>query len=273
MIVVKLIGGLGNQLFQYAVAKALSIEKKQSLHLDISEFQFYKIRNYALDSFNIKTKIYKKPNPIVNRIKSFFESHFHYKEIDFGYNEGLVSIEAKHIFLDGYFQSERYFEMYKNIIRDELLITKPLKKTTQKMLKDIAEENSVSIHFRRGDYLDIELHNTDKEEYYKLAIATILSKIDHPVFYVFSDDIEWVKENFKILHKTIFVDFNDEMSCFEDLKLMSSCKHNIIANSSFSWWGAWLNENSDKIVIAPKIWFNDSTTNTSDIIPSDWIKL
>jgi hypothetical protein len=117
------------------------------------------------------------------------------------------------------------------------------------------------------------LHNTSKEEYYNKALEIVENKINNPVYFVFSDDMEWVKANFSTKQETIFIDFNDASTNFEDLKLMTSCKHNIIANSSFSWWGAWLNKNPDKIVIAPKRWFNDDSINTNDIIPTNWVKI
>jgi hypothetical protein len=129
------------------------------------------------------------------------------------------------------------------------------------------------LHIRRGDYLTNIVHNTNKEDYYKNAIKLIEEKVKNPVFYIFSDEIEWVKQNFDIKYPTVYVDFNDALTNFEDIKLMSSCKHNIIANSSFSWWSAWLNENSNKIVIAPKQWFTDVSRNTKDIIPKSWIKI
>ncbi len=130
----------------------------------------------------------------------------------------------------------------------------------------------MSIHIRRGDFLNNERHNTDKNSYYKEAIELIENKVENPVFFVFSDDMDWVKTNLNAKHETNFIDFNDALTNFEDMKLMSACKHNIIANSSFSWWAAWLNRNENKIVIAPKKWLNDDS-NTNDIIPETWIKI
>lgn len=273
MIVVQLIGGLGNQLFQYAAAKALALQTKQKLSLDTSQFENYKLHNYALNHFNVISKTYKKPNRYLRKIKSFYQKSILYKEVDFGYNSQLSSLEADVIFLEGYFQSEKYFLKYEKEIRTDFKIITPLKKITADAIENIQAVNSVSIHVRRGDYLNNFLHNTSKEEYYKRAVEIIENKIDSPVFFVFSDDMEWVKSNFITKQKTVFIDFNDASTNFEDIKLMSSCKHNIIANSSFSWWGAWLNENPDKIVIAPELWFNDNSINTKDIIPTNWVKI
>lgn len=148
----------------------------------------------------------------------------------------------------------------------------PLKPITIKIMDYIQSVNSVSIHFRRGDYIGNRIHETDKTEYYKEALNIIQSKVENPVYFVFSDDINWIRENFKTSFETHYIDFNDSESNYEDLKLMSSCKHNIIANSSFSWWGAWLNSNPDKIVISPKKWFNDDMLNYEDVIPQSWIQ-
>lgn len=273
MVVVQLIGGLGNQLFQYAAAKSLAIEKKKKLCIDVSQFKNYKLHNYALNHFNIVSNIYEKPNKYLRKIVSFFQKRIYYKETDFGYNDGLINIVAEHIFLEGYFQSEKYFFKYEKEIREDFEIITPLKTITKETIEQIQKVNSVSIHIRRGDYLSNPMHNTDKENYYELAFKTIENLIENPVFFVFSDDMDWVKLNFSTKRETVFVDFNDALTNFEDLKLMSSCKHNIIVNSSFSWWGAWLNQNPDKIVIAPKQWFNDDSIYSDDIIPTSWVKL
>ncbi|OMQ09869.1 alpha-1,2-fucosyltransferase [[Flexibacter] sp. ATCC 35103] len=273
MIVVQLIGGLGNQLFQYAAAKAFALETEQKLYIDVSQFESYKLHNYALNHFNIISNVYNKPNRYFKKIKSFYQKNTSYKEVDFGYNQDLFNLKGDTIFLDGYFQSEKYFKKYEKEIREDFEIRTPLKKITTDTIAKIETVNSVSIHIRRGDYLNNPLHNTSKEEYYKKALEIIEEKITNPVFFVFSDDINWVKSNFSTNHETVFIDFNDASTNFEDLKLMASCKHNVIANSSFSWWGAWLNKNQNKIVIAPKLWFNDNSININDIIPTSWLKI
>lgn len=273
MIVVQLIGGLGNQLFQYAAAKVLALETKQKFFIDVSQFESYKLHNYALNHFNVISKTYKKPNRYLRKIKSFYQKYTFYKEKDFGYNPDLINLKGDIIFLEGYFQSEKYFIKYEKEIREDFELRTSLKKDTKAAIAKIESVNSVSIHIRRGDYLNNSLHNTSKDEYYDIALEIIQSKISNPVFFVFSDDMDWVKANFSTKQETIFIDFNDASTNFEDLKLMASCKHNIIANSSFSWWGAWLNTNPEKIVIAPKLWFNDDSINTNDIIPTSWVKI
>jgi hypothetical protein len=275
MIVVKIKGGLGNQMFQYAIAKAFSLELKRKFKLDISIFEWYKLHNYGLHNFNIQPQFYipvsKRRLKIIklfNKIVSYNED-FH----QFNYNPNLIHSKFDRIFLEGYFQSQKYFIKYEDEIRKDFQIVTPLKQQTSEMVELMQSVNAVSIHFRRGDYVGNGVHETDKTDYYKEAMKIIESKVENPVYFLFSDDIPWVKENFTTNFDTHYVDFNDASTNFEDIKLMSSCKHNIMANSSFSWWGAWLNTNSTKIVIAPKLWFNDPKINTSDVIPESWIQL
>ena len=273
MIIVRLIGGLGNQMFQYAAAKALAIEKKQRLRIDIEAFNTYKLRNFELDYFGIKTKKNIRYRGIFKLIYNCFCKTTYYSEIDFGFNPQVANLKGCNIYLNGYFQSEKYFKKYASEILKDFEIMLPLKGVTKITLKHIESTESVAIHIRRGDYLNNPLHNTDKDLFYKNAMEIIEKRVENPVYFVFSDDMSWVKLNFTTNKETVFVDFNDASSSFEDLKLMSACKHNIIANSSFSWWGAWLNQNQQKMVIAPSKWFNDETINTKDIIPETWNKI
>jgi hypothetical protein len=139
------------------------------------------------------------------------------------------------------------------------------------------EESAVSIHVRRGDYVSDagtnRFHGTCSVDYYHDAVDRISGFAPASHFFVFSDGIDWAKENLRLRQPVTYVDFNDGEKNYEDLRLMSLCKHHIIANSSFSWWGAWLNPNPDKIVIAPKKWFNDPSINTDDLIPNSWLRL
>ena len=140
----------------------------------------------------------------------------------------------------------------------------------------ISQTNSVSLHIRRGDYVSNQktnqTHGTCDLDYYQRCITEIEKEVENPYFFVFSDEIEWVKENLKINHPAEYVDQNTGDKSYEDMRLMSQCKHNVIANSSFSWWGAWLNSYPDKIVFAPKRWFASDKHNTKDLIPEGWKK-
>jgi hypothetical protein len=273
MIVTKIRGGLGNQMFQYAMAKSLAIEKNKNLYLDLSAFGSTELRNFGLDHFNIDCNTYKKPNRYISKLRSYFKTRVNYRESDLGFHEDIFKLKEDDIYLKGYFQSEKYFIKYEKEIRHNFQITTPLKEITKQTIDRVKKVNSVALHIRRGDYLSTQLFMTDKDLYYKQAVELIENQIDNPVFFIFSDDMEWVKRNFMIKHETVYIDFNDDMTNFEDMKLMASCKHNVIANSSFSWWSAWLNNNLNKVVIAPKQWFNDDTIDTEDRIPENWIKL
>ncbi|WP_203257351.1 alpha-1,2-fucosyltransferase [Hyunsoonleella ulvae] len=271
MVVVKLIGGLGNQMFQYATAKAIAQKRKQKLYLDTSAFKNYSLHNYDLHHFNIKAGSFKSPPKWLKKITNKIGLNKYYKESSFRYDASLWDNKTKNVFLSGYFQSEKYFKKYRKVILNDFKTISPLSPETVSLLNEISKVNAISIHIRRGDFLKHDVHNTSKEEYYERAMQFIESKVDNPIYYCFSDDMDWVKTNFKTNFKTIYVDFNTASTAYQDMLLMSRCKHNIIANSSFSWWAAWLNTSEDKFVCAPKKWFNGSTYDFTDVIPNTWI--
>jgi hypothetical protein len=258
MIIVEITSGLGNQMFQYAAAKALSLHHKTEMKLDLTWFEKHDDREFGLDSFHIDSKtmhpiaIYKCK--ILSRLahtSSAFSSITMFDETKELNSESLLTCE-KDIFLRGYFQSHHYFLECDSIIRDTFRLKKSLSSTALHFADLITKCNSVSIHVRRSDY--VTLQHTLSLDYYRLAIENILCELDNPTFFLFTDDPCWVSENFPIgLHKSCMVSENG-LSDYEELELMKKCQHNIIANSTFSWWGAWLNPNPRKIVIAPKNW-------------------
>jgi hypothetical protein len=275
MIIINLIGGLGNQMFQYAASKALALQQNKKLVINTKAFHNYKLHQYGLYHFNISESYFTFFDQILIQFAKLFSRVTYYNETEFQFNPNLSNLSNltnNHLILNGYFQSENYFSNFRDEILKSFTLKTEVKEKTKQLLGEINLQNSVSLHIRRGDYLNLEVHNTDKSTYYEKAIQYIAEEINQPVFYIFSDDMPWVKENFKLNYKTIYVDFNDANSNYEDLKLMSSCKHNIIANSSFSWWSAWLNTNPDKIVIAPKNWFATDQYNAQDVIPETWIQ-
>jgi len=182
-----------------------------------------------------------------------------------------------HSYLEGYWGSEKYFKDIENIIRKEFTLKDKPDAINQKMISRIKNCDSVSIHIRRGDYIFDEktnkYHGVCNLDYYLKAIALVAKKVKKPYFFIFSDDIRWAKQNLHLKFPCVYVNHNIGKKDYEDLRLMSNCCHNIIANSSFSWWGAWLNKNKDKIVIAPKKWFTDKSINTKDLIPKQWLKI
>lgn len=254
MIISRLQGGLGNQMFQWAYGRSLELKYNKKLYLETSSY-INPFRSYSLNKFpNMNNEIFKLSN--VKCIEII--DTYHYNEID-------LDIKSNY-FLNGYWQSEKYFKEYQDVIRKELVpsdeILEKLKKTP------LLDTNTISIHIRRTDYVTSNgYHPVQTLEYYEEAIKTIG---DYDYLFVFSDDIQWCKNNLTF-NNIIFI---EGLSDVEDLWLQSLCKHNIIANSSFSWWGAWLNNNPDKKVIAPNNWFGSQVNlNTSDIIPKEWIKI
>lgn len=182
---------------------------------------------------------------------------------------------------DGYFvghwNNEQYFKSSEQILRKDFELKKPFGEPSGKIAELIASEpESVSIHIRRGDYVSIPkiaaVHRTLPLSYYIEAMGKIIAQKPNAHFFISSDDIGWVKENFPKNYPVTFISSFD-IPDYEELSLMSLCQHNIIANSTFSWWGAWLNQNPDKIVIAPKQWFNDSDRTIGDLIPTSWIQI
>jgi hypothetical protein len=284
MIIVRLQGGLGNQLFQYTAGRALSIHLNTPFKLDNITSKKNNQRTYALSWFNInpqmatkkeikkiicfpklyryKPKLFAKYKPSI-----YVEPHFHFSNNFFNLKNP--------VYLDGYWQSEKYFSLYETIVREDLTIQKKYIEHLNVKINEMKNCNSVAIHIRRGDYTNSKIlyyHGLLQPSYYTKAIDYIANQTQSIKLYFFSDDINWVKENIQISHPHEFVTSYTK-SAIEDFYLMSQCKHNITANSSFSWWAAWLNPNPSKIVIAPKKWFNKSPHNTTDLIPNEWIKL
>lgn len=255
MIISKIQGGLGNQMFQYAYGRNLSNKYNTEFILDSRFYDYQDKREFSLNKF---------PNTILNT-KLSVNSQIHTIVDDFNYRE-LPNPIGFNYYLDGYWQSEKFFNESADLIRDDF---KPSEETISKLIKTpLVDTNTVSLHIRRTDYVTSNgYHPVQSMEYYNNAIDSIG---DYDNIFIFSDDLNWCKENLNFKNM-IFIDgFTD----IEDLHLMSMCKHNIIANSSFSWWGAWLNTNLDKKVIAPSNWFGEQANlNTSDIIPDSWIKI
>lgn len=293
MIIVKVMGGLGNQMFQYSFGRAVSLTKQVELKLDISWFENLPskdtVRVYELDTFNINpifataNEVNKLegicgilPRRVCNFISkigiSFGNSHF--MEKGYRYDSNVFQDET---YFEGFWQSYRYFDSFKEDIIQELTCKLPLEGKNKELSAYIQSCEAVSLHIRRGDYVSnsnaSSFHGVSPLDYYYKAIDFISKQVEEPSFFIFSDDIAWVKENLTTEYPTTFVDHNSVNQGFEDMRLMSLCKHNIIANSTFSWWGAYLNRYEKKNVIAPKKWFNDPSIDTSDLIPSEWIRL
>jgi len=283
-------------MFQYAIWRALSLKNKTELKLDVSflkrmwvwyvkrDFNKNEQINYELSFLNIKNNFASKKiipyyerfnnkyiDLIIKKLLIFFKVKKHYIEKQFNFDSNILNI--KWWYLDWFFQTEKYFIDYRNEIKKDFKFKIEPSIKNQQVISKIEKNNSVSIHIRRWDYVNNKLYFTCHLDYYKKSIWILKKKIKNPVFFFFSDDIKWVRKNLQICDKSYYIDWNNWNKSYEDMRLMSLCKHNIIANSSFSWWWAWLNNNKNKIVIAPSKWFNSNTINYSDIVPDSWIKI
>ena len=286
MIITRIIGGLGNQMFQYAYAKALE-QKGHEVKIDISAFETYKLHGgYQLDKYNIDLD-----SSIKDENDKFYKNTFFYKVLrrfgmDFSrrikeksllFDKKLLEIDDNS-YLDGYFQCEKYFKDIREIILKQFTINQDISNYTKEIKNKIQNsQNSCSLHIRRGDFVNstnINIHGACDIEYYKKAMKYLEEKVVNINYFIFSDDIEWVKENLAI-QNAIYIDSKEKRIPHEDIYLMSLCKNNIIANSSFSWWGAWLNQNEKKMVIAPKRWFADDKleSQSKDIVCESWVRI
>ena len=295
MITINIIGGLGNQMFQYAFGYAISKEKSVKIKLDTSGFDVYDLRSYELNLFNIEENSDLKPAYIflLNQLngknntlltKTFrkmlrgllrFTKFYYQEKKEFVFDKDVFNIKIDTYFY-GYWQNEKYFKKYRKELL-EIFTLKNIHPKTIEYQQQIVKSDAVSIHIRRGDYVTDthtnSVHGTCDVRYYKRAVMEVLKNKKQAHFFIFSDDLDWAKKNLDFIDNKTFVRLESEIPDHEEMHLMSKCKHNIIANSSFSWWGAWMNKNSTKIVIAPKKWFKNSKMNQSQIVPHDWIKI
>ena len=281
-IYVRLIGGLGNQLFQYASARAVSLRRGVPLVLDARHYKAGDRFAYGLDHFAIQARIGDDPDlpPARGRPVPYFlwrtlklKPRF-LREDGLGFNEAIHRA-APGSYLHGYLQTERYFADQEPQLRRELAIVTPPSDENRRWLDHIASVPSVSLHVRRGDYVSNEKadrsHGTCTLDYYRNAVRLVAEQItEEPVFFIFSDDPDWARENIDVGFETHVAGHNDFTRNYEDLRLMSACRNHIIANSSFSWWGAWLDASPDKIVVTPERWFADPGLTNPDIVPESW---
>ena len=288
MIIIKLKGGLGNQMFQYACGRHLAQNNGDVLKLDLSWFRpggvaaGDTVRPYALSAFAITADIATDEEVARIRGPLFVIKAIMKKVIDksrpvssYVFDPRVLTRKGD-VYLEGYFQSERYFKDIEPILRKEFQLKDPLSVIAQKVLQDIGSSNSIALHMRRGDYVSnanaSAFHGVCSPDYYHAAIKEIGRRVKEPKYFIFSDDIEWAKTDPEMPGHAVYVS-QKGIADHEELFLMSRCKHAIIANSSFSWWGAWLSEDPNKIVIAPKQWVVDPKVNTADAVPVEWIRI
>jgi hypothetical protein len=288
MIVLRLCGGLGNQLFQYALGRKLALNHQTELVLDK---EWYKstpasntLRNYELGRYPIiardaigNEKLWCRfhSSRILGRTGIRWGGWSMFRERGFDFDNTIFDL-TDNTFVFGYWQSHLYIDDIADRIRIEFIPIIPPSLEDVNLIGRMQSTNSVSVHIRRGDYVTQKaattVHGSCSEQYYVSAVEKTNSLLSDPHYFVFSDDMEWVKKNMVFPGSTTYVEHNDSNTAFQDLRLMSTCKHHIIANSSFSWWGAWLNSSQEKMVIAPAVWFADRRP-TPHLMPKSWIRI
>ena len=286
MVVTRLTGGLGNQMFQYAAARALALRNGTELKIDTHFYARQHLRRYELHVYPVSCSFVTDDElfrfGIRNAKKRRFYHSFVYrnwkvvKERHFHFDPTIKLLNSP-VYLAGYWQSERYFHEVADILRTEFCPSNSLEPHNARIAADIEAVNAVSVHVRRGDYVTNERNNrlfgTCSLDYYRRAAEFVAERVDTPHFFVFCDEAQWARTHLGFEFPTTHVIGNSFEFGFRDLQLMSWCRHHIIANSSFSWWGAWLNASPDKIVVAPRAWFNELQHNTQDLIPEAWVRM
>ncbi|HEY5993172.1 MAG TPA: alpha-1,2-fucosyltransferase [Gallionellaceae bacterium] len=279
-------------MFQYAAGRALALRRQTVLRLDISGFAKYHLhQGFELKRvFDCQAELASAAEtrallgwqsvPVVRRIlaKPAFAAlrrSAWVVEPHFNYWPGLRSA-PDNCYLVGYWQSEKYFKECEATIRSEFTFRQRLDARNAELADEIGRTSAVSLHVRRGDYARnpraLVTHGLCSLDYYRAAINYVAERVESPEFFIFSDDISWAQKNLDMTFPCRFIDHNQGAQSFVDMQLMSLCRHHIIANSSFSWWGAWLNSSPQKIVIAPQSWFANGRA-VDDLIPESWVRL
>ena len=293
MIILRIAGGLGNQMFQYAFARSLSLRVGQPVMYDVEPIenglshnglelnQVFAIQIQTATSADFRNVLGVFGRPLVRKIlrqqvSSAIRPASIFVESSSRYMPAVERLSGNN-YICGYWQSERYFAEHSDVIRNDFKFTNPLSIDNQRLIDKIVTSESVSIHIRRGDYIAnksaASTYAACDGRYYLTAVRLIAEKYKEPTFYVFSDEPQWARDNLHIDFPTVVVDTNTSKMNYVDMQLMAACKSNIIANSTFSWWGAWLNSNRNKTVVAPKCWFNSNTVDTGDLIPRSWVSV
>lgn len=285
MIITKLIGGLGNQMFQYAAGAALAKRQGAELYVDASAFAAYDRHELGLSAFGVPML---QEHPLRPSGRAWWRGWFQaardsrgnirvYREKAFTFDPDVLDLRGD-VYLDGYWQSEKYFEDCADNIRDLFTVRAAPSARNLQLLAQVSGERSVSVHVRRGDYVSDAsanaVHGTCDAGYYERALEHVerIAGRDLAIF-VFSDDPDWAQEMFGADTRALVVRHNDSRANYEDLRLMAACRHHVIANSTFSWWGAWLDRRADALVVAPRQWFRDPRFDARDLVPSRWARL
>jgi hypothetical protein len=284
LILARLFGGLGNQMFQYACARGLAHTLGAELGLDLSASASYGPRPYALDGLSISASIASAEEVrsfmwragISRRLPRWLRHYQVYRERSFTYDPAVRALRGN-VLLEGYWQSARYFDDVAALVRREFGLKAALEGENAAWAARIRDANAVSVHVRRGDYVSNpqarQLHGLCDLDYYRRAVEAVAQSQTRPQLFVFSDEPAWARENLRLGFPTAVVESAGENSAQVDMHLMSLCRHHVVANSSFSWWGAWLNGRPDKMVVAPRRWFLVDTKDTRDLVPAEWVRI
>ncbi len=290
MIISRIDGGLGNQLFQYALGRHLAEKYDTELKFDLSFFnqqgdRSYELHNFCMD-FSVATQEeclllrFRKPTAFTKLTWALLQQKSYplvpansfCRERKLNTYDSRVLHKGPNMYLDGLWQTEKYFTPISDIIRQEVQLRFSGPTPYHALADTIRRTSSVCIHVRRGDYLNHSVFAACTPVYYQRAIDYISSVITSPIFFVFSNDIPWCMEHLPVPPSSVFVGSETPLPPHEDLMLMSLCRHNITANSTFSWWGAWLNRNPDKVVCTPSQWHRNGR-QIHDTLPEQWIKI
>lgn len=287
MIITKLNGGLANQMFQYAFGRHLALIHNTTLKLDASSFFNAQAgdtpREFGLNVFNIQAtpatrhEIWWLRDSKINRLLHKHKPKFKKSLIkDYNVFDPQYLHVGNNTYLVGNWQSEKYFAGSKDVLRQDFTLKTPWSQAAEDIAQQMHTQEAVGVHIRQGDYVlnpkYQKVYELLDETYYHDAARHITQKITKPIFYIFSDNISWAQQHLDFGHPTRYVS-DGTLKDYEELLLMSHCTHNIVANSSFSWWGAWLNQHPDKQVIAPKKWFKNPERSTTDLIPDSWVHI
>lgn len=290
-VTIRLVGGLGNQMFQYATARAVALRLGVPLRLDLSWFGTEDPnRSYALGPLRIDASVARagmldtlrmqvgrrlaarlRPLPI-----SLGHALGYFAERSFRYDDRVMRLRAP-VFMEGYYQSACYFMDARDRLLTELGVREAPAATTAACLDAIRSSDAICLHVRRGDYVSNPaaqaMHGTCSLDYYARGIELASAGLRTPHAFIFSDDPVWVRANLRLGIPSTVVDIHGPDQAHEDLRLMSACRRFVIANSSLSWWGAWLAPEEDKIVVAPSRWFARDDVDTRDLIPPTWVRV
>ena len=283
MIITEINGGLGNQLFQYAAGLSLSLRHQTQLKTAVQFKNADTSRSLGLSHFNLNlieasqeevSQLYSG-SAIDRAIQSILPAQFKhvYKEKHFAYQSGFEKLGSK-VYLKGYWQSELYFSSITEQVKTTFTLKPEYYSSIQSLINEINTSESVSIHVRKGDYLlhpYSDYYASLESAYYNNALAALQENLPQLKLYVFTDDPKWVKENLALPIPYTLISGVQTTSMYEDFQAMLTCKYHIIANSSFSWWTAWLSARDGKKVVAPKEWFKNGPSDTADLIPKSWL--